>query len=91
MKGDYVSGIDASYNNIEDVEYKYIHFIKKVSKPKTSVWTCQNLRSGIVLGTIKWHGAWRQYCFFSVTQAIYSAGCCDDIADFIRRAMEEKV
>ena len=64
-------------------EYQYIRFVKAADKPKTSVWSCRNRRSGDELGVIKWYGAWRQYCYFSSTQAVYSKGCLDDIADFI--------
>ncbi len=91
MKADYAGGIAASYNGKQvDKEYEYIRFVKKMGKPKTSVWTCENIKSGYELGTIKWHGPWRQYCFFVTAPAVYSAGCHEDIADFIRKAMEAR-
>lgn len=62
---------------------KYIHFVLTAQKPKTSVWSCRNNRSGEELGVIKWYGPWRQYCYFPTVQAVYSAGCLDDIARFL--------
>lgn len=67
-------------------EYKYLVFVKSDKKPgKTSVWECRNAKSGTTLGLVKWYGAWRQYCYFPVVQAVYSAGCFDDITHFIRQ------
>ena len=73
-------------------EYKYIHFIEvKHEKPTiTSIWICQNKKSNEELGTVRWYASWRQYCFFNRVQAVYSAGCLDDISDFIKKAMEER-
>ena len=71
-------------------EYKYIRFVKINEKPKTSVWSCLNKSSGTELGTVGWYAPWRQYCFFNRVQAVYSAGCLNDIADFIKSAMEER-
>lgn len=64
-------------------EYKYIHFIKKENKPKTSVWSCRNNTSTAELGEVKWYPAWRQYCYFPTVQAVYSVGCLEDINTFI--------
>ena len=64
-------------------EYKYIHFVKIVDKPKTSVWSCRNNATRGVLGEVRWYPGWRQYCYFPTTQAVYSAGCLADIQDFI--------
>ena len=69
----------------EGIRYKFINFIKKADKPKTSVWSCCNNRSGEELGEIKWYPAWRQYCYFPTVQAVYSVGCFEDINHFIRQ------
>lgn len=37
----------------EDARYKYIHFIKIAEKPKTSIWSCRNNKSGTELGQAK--------------------------------------
>lgn len=70
-------------------EYQYLVFEqKKVEgfyKTKNTPWTCMNKGSRSELGVIKWHGAWRQYCYFPLIQAVYSSGCLDDIADFLKQ------
>jgi len=65
-------------------EYQYLIFTEvKKTTGKTRIFECRNKKSKIVLGIVKWHGAWRQYCYFPTIQAVYSAGCLKDIADFI--------
>ena len=70
--------------------YKYIHFTKITDKPKTSEWACRNNKSGAVLGHVRWQIGWRQYIYEPITEAIYSAGCLLDIADFIKTLKAEK-
>jgi len=65
--------------------YQYITFLERESTGKTSKWACRNKKSEAVLGEIKWYGAWRQYCYFPTIQAVYSAGCLNDISDFIEQ------
>lgn len=66
-------------------DFTYIRFVQKPSRPgaKTSIWSCQNIKSGAELGEVKWFGAWRQYCYFPACPAIYSIGCLQDINTFI--------
>ena len=63
--------------------YKYIQFDLVEQKSKTGVYNCSNIKSGDVLGQVKWH--WRQYCYFPSCPAIYSKGCLENIIDFIKR------
>ena len=72
--------------------YRYIHFVEKQTDPgrKTKIWSCQNSRSGVELGEVRWHGPWRQYCYFPTVQAVYSEGCLEDVRDFIRKQMEAR-
>lgn len=74
-------------------KFEYIHFVLVDEKPKiyrTTVWSCQNNKSGEELGVVKWYGPWRQYCYFPAQPSVYSAGCMDDIANFIRMLMDER-
>jgi hypothetical protein len=64
-------------------EYQHIHFIPVNRKGKTSVWHCHNNQSVELLGEIKWYAPWRQYCYFTIGQAVYSVSCHQDINDFI--------
>ena len=67
-------------------DYQYLIFVE-VPNPgrKTSVWECRNKNSQTVLGTVSWYGPWRQYCYFPSIQAVYSAGCLQDITHFINQ------
>jgi len=71
-----------------NIRYEYIHFVKIEDKGKTSVWECRNNRTDHILGHVRWHGPWRQYCYFPLCQAIYSSGCLADIQNFIKAADE---
>lgn len=72
-------------DNPKQTEYKFIHFIKIEDKPKTSVWSCLNNRSNEELGIVKWYPSWRQYCYFSTVEAVYSVGCLKNIDHFINQ------
>ena len=73
-------------NLSETARYKYIHMVKVDEKPKTSVWSVRNNTSGVHLGEVRWNGPWRQYCYFPNARAVYSSGCLEDIASFMREA-----
>ncbi len=47
-------------------------------------------RSGEYLGSIRWYGAWRRYCFFPVEKTAWSAGCMKAVEDYIGRMMEDR-
>ena len=64
-------------------EYQYIHFVVVKVLPKTSVWNCYNTKSGDMLGVVKWHPSWRQYCFFPVVDTLFNVGCMNDVIHFI--------
>lgn len=72
------------------IEYEYIYFIQVEVKRKTSVWHCRNKRSHATLGTVKWYGSWRQYCFFPEADTIFNVGCMDSICSFIKRLEKER-
>ncbi len=48
---------------------------------KTGVWIVRSIRSGATLGTIRWYGPWRQYCFWPTTATIFNTDCLVGIAD----------
>jgi hypothetical protein len=78
-------------------EFKYIAFKILEEKPKTKVWLCYNKKSSANLGVIKWYTPWRQYCFcpkyndsfISTHYTVYSAGCLNDISEFIKSLNDE--
>ena len=71
-------------------QYEYITFIPIPFEGKTTKWDCINTKSGHPLGRVMWYGPWRQYCFHTVGQAIFSNGCLNDIRDFNTQLMDER-
>ena len=69
---------------------KYIKFSFLEKKPKTVVYAVVNIKYGNTLGIIKWHPAWRKYCFFAEGNTIYDVGCLDDIKNFIQNLMDKR-
>lgn len=67
------------------MKYKYIEFKLLEQKAKTTVWSCNNLKSNITLGIIKWFPSWRQYCFSPINNSVYSKGCLEDVNHFIQQ------
>jgi hypothetical protein len=64
--------------------YQFLHFQRMVDKPMTLQFHCFT-HSSDELGIVKWYSPWRQYCYFPLEQAVYSAGCLTDISDFCRQ------
>ena len=73
-------------------EYKHMHFTEhpKDKKRKTSKWDITHNKGAFILGEIKWHSPWRQYCFFPDDETLYSKGCLNDISNFIQQLMAER-
>jgi len=77
-------------------EYLIIEEAEPPARIKTKRWVVWNKRVHVAhmslgaLGRIEWYGPWRQYCYMSTIQAVYSKGCLRDIADFIEEQMEER-
>lgn len=46
---------------------------------KTRITEVTAVSSGILLGKIKWYGAWRQYCFFPEPGCLFNVGCLETI------------
>ncbi|HEC40677.1 hypothetical protein LCGC14_0223090 [marine sediment metagenome] len=69
---------------------KYIRFDFLEKKPKTMVYAVVNIKFGNILGVIKWHSAWRKYCFFSEGNVIYDTICLNEISEFIKGLMDKR-
>lgn len=52
---------------------------------KTHAYIIVNRRSGAAIGTIKWQGAWRQFCFLPFSNTMWSCGCLSDVNEAIRK------
>lgn len=72
----------------------YISFLEGEANPKTRKWLVVNTEvklCPIPLGVIKWHGAWRKYCFFPEADTLFEQVCLREIADFIEgKTLEHK-
>ncbi len=64
-------------------ETKYLEFHLLERKPKTEVYDVVSKRHSFSIGTIKWHGPWRQYAFFPVKDTVFNSECLKDIRAFI--------
>ena len=60
-------------------EYKYIRFEQVIM----TFWLCKNRKSGEVIGSVEWYQQWKQPCFFSNADMVFSAECLRDIAKFL--------
>lgn len=64
-----------------DHETKYLRFYELPSSGKTKQWEVVSHRQ-ILLGVVKWWGAWRQYVFFPDSHTLYNPTCLNEIAEF---------
>lgn len=71
------------------LNYKYIEMEEVEKKSKTSVYAIFSKSNREAIGTIKWYGPWRQYCFFPLDdETVWNRTCLNDIVDFINQLME---
>jgi len=73
---------------------KYLEFAKQPKRRTRKTWiTDVTSRSGgMLLGQIKWYGAWRQYAFYPNPKAIaiFNIECMNDICGVIQELMAER-
>jgi hypothetical protein len=61
------------------------------STDKTVVYSVRNSKNGSMLGYVKWSRGFRKYVFAPVQSwLIFDEGCLREIADFLKRLMEER-
>ena len=59
---------------------KYLRFeTKYVEGRKTPICTVWSKSGDYILGEIKWHAGWRQFCFYPKDTTIWSDDCLDAI------------
>lgn len=71
--------------------YQYIHFERLNYSGKTSRWCMLNNRTHAILGYIKWSTAWRRYTLYTVADCEFDALCLEDIQEFLRQLMMERI
>lgn len=69
----------------------HLYFVRK-RKPKgrkTSIYSVrkdhQYVSKGVVLGEIRWYGAFRQYVFYPDEETVWSRGCLEIINRFLKK------
>lgn len=72
------------------LRYEFIHFKQVPKKGETTLWTVHNNKSGDEFGMVGWYRSWRQYCFVPAGPCVFSAGCLDDISNFIGQLKSER-
>jgi len=63
-------------------ETEYLVFREFETEGKTNRYYVLS-KSQHILGTIKWYGAWRQYCFYPQGTTIFNRTCLNDISKFV--------
>ena len=70
-------------------EYKYFRMEEVPTEGKTRRFNVVSKSDGGLLGEIKWHGPWRQYCLFS-EYTIWNTGCMQDVLHFLAQLKRER-
>ena len=62
-----------------------ISFVLKEKKAKTGVWDVWNISQDCIIGEVRWHPAWRRYCFFPEVETVFSDRCMIKIGERIEK------
>ena len=71
----------------EEVMESFIVFKPEKGGGKLMMYNCVK-KDGHNIGVIRWYGAWRKYCFFSIL-GIYDNKCLVEIVDFMNKLNKE--
>lgn len=71
-------------------ETQYLRFDDIEVKQKTKLIAIVNVHHDEHIGTIKWFGKWRQYCFYPNENTIWNKDCLNDVNSVITKLMEER-
>ena len=70
------------------IELKYPHFKifgRQLTGKKTPNYEIFNIRSGDLLGSIKWYYNWRKFVFMPMGNSVWDDKCLADITDAIKK------
>jgi hypothetical protein len=56
----------------------------------TGIYCVKNMRTGEICGEIRWHGAFRKYCFFPSDGFLFDASCLRIIVAHIETLMDAR-
>lgn len=69
---------------------KYIEINLYAKGKKTNIYDVCNKKTGLPLGAVQWHPAWRQYCYYPMEETVLNTDCMQYIIEFIKKLMEER-
>lgn len=69
---------------------EYIKFKDLRYEGKTVRFAVVNVKQDIAIGTVRWYGAWRKYCFFPDIGMVFDTTCLNAISEFIQQLMENR-
>lgn len=71
---------------------EWLEFTEIADTGKTKIWNVNNRKDHSFLGQVKWHGAWRQYCFSTLDtqECIWNADCLAELTAFIKKQMWDR-
>lgn len=73
------------------IENEFIYFKDETPEGrKTKIVLVMNRKGNFDLGVIKWHGPWRQYCFFPGNHMIFNKMCMNTIIEKVDELMAER-
>jgi hypothetical protein len=52
---------------------------------KTEVWVVKSKKDNLAIGSVRWYGKWRHYCFFPQSETVFSDRCLLAISDFVEK------
>lgn len=67
----------------------YLLFNQLAAAGSTERWSVVSARRGDRLGTVRWHGAWRQYVFEPWPATIFSRGCLEEVNGVLEQLTRE--
>lgn len=70
-------------DQVAEYEHFTVHERPQEKKRKTRDYVIVS-RRGVVLGEIVFYSAWRQHVLNAPEHVIWSAGCLDNVTDFLR-------
>ena len=69
---------------------KWITYYLTKQGKRTNVWHVMTKYDILCLGEIRWLSRWRTYAFFPSPDIVLEDDCLFDIANFIKRQMDER-
>lgn len=73
-----------------DDKKEWIDFKEQPQTGKTKVFNIvPKEQPNSIIGVIKWYGAWRKYCFFTMPNCIFETNCLSNINAFLHKLNTE--